>query len=340
MSGTVRAVVTGGGGFLGSRIAAMLVDAGVSVTSFSRRRYPELENSGIRSVQGDLADPAAVKRAFANAEIVFHVASKAGLWGKWDDYYSANVTGTQNVIDACRALGIPRLIYTSTPSVAFGGGNIRNMKESEPLPSKYSCPYPATKAIAERLVLEANSPTLATVALRPHAIWGPGDNHLFPRMIEKYNAGRLMFIGKGENLIDTTFVDNAAQAHLDAARCLTPGQAPAGRAYFISNGEPRTIRGMINALMDIAGLPPVTRSIPLPVAYAAGFLLEKAFDLFRLSGEPSVTRYFALQMARDHYFDISAAHRDFGYRPRISIDEGLRRFRLSYRSQPEAVAAR
>jgi nucleoside-diphosphate-sugar epimerase len=308
----------------------MLLAEGCSVRSFSRNEYPELEARGVTCHRGDLADRRAVSDAFQDTDVVFHVAAKAGIWGDYSEYYASNVTGTRNVIEACLRNRVAKLVYTSTPSVAFGGQDVRNANEQEPLPRRYLAPYIATKAAAERLVIEANSSTLATVALRPHLIWGPGDTQLFPRIAQRRLANRLVLVGSGDNLVDSTFVDNAAGAHLDAAKRLKPGSPVAGRAYFISQGDPRPVRYLINALLDAAGLPPVNRSIPLPVAYVAAWFLELGYRTFRVANEPPVTRLTVLEMGRDHYFDISAARRDLGYRPAVSIEEGLERMRSAF----------
>jgi 2-alkyl-3-oxoalkanoate reductase len=330
MSQTLRAVVTGGGGFLGSKIVSMLLEEGWAVRNFSRNEYPELRSQGVVCHQGDLTDRQSVCDALQDVDVVFHVAAKAGIWGSYSEYHAANVTGTRNVIDACQRNRVARLVYTSTPSVAFGGHDVRNANEDEPLPGKHLAPYIATKAEAERLVLNANSRTLATVALRPHLIWGPGDTQLFPRIVARRVANRLMLVGAGDNLIDSTFIDNAARAHLDAAKRLKPGSPVAGRAYFISQGDPRPVRYLINALLDTAGLPPVKRSVPLPVAYLAACFLEAGYRLFHIASEPPATRLSVLEMGRDHYFDISAARRDFGYHPAVSIEEGIERMRSAF----------
>jgi 2-alkyl-3-oxoalkanoate reductase len=186
-------------------------------------------------------------------------------------------------------------------------------------------PYAATKLVAEREVLAANDGRLATIALRPRLIWGPGDNQLLPRLVSRARAGRLALVGRGDNLVDTTYVDNAAQAHFDAFEHLRPGAACAGRAYFISNGEPRTMRETVNALLAAAGAPPVTLSIPFAAAYAAGIACEGLWHALPLRGEPPVTRFLAEQLATSHWYDMAPARRDFGYAPRVSFDEGLRR---------------
>ena len=333
----MRILVTGGGGFLGQALCRGLVARGHAVTSFNRGRYPALDALGVAQVQGDLADRDAVLRAFAGPgapgfDAVFHNAARAGAWGAYDSYHRANVVGTDNVIAACRAHGIGRLVYTSTPSVTHRathpveGGTA----DSVPYGTGFKAPYAATKAIAERAVLAANDATLATVALRPRLIWGPGDQQLLPRLAERARAGRLRLVGGGDNLVDTTYIDNAAQAHFDAFEHLAPGTACAGRAYFISNGEPRPMRAIVNALLQAAGAPPVTRSVPFPLAYAVGAACEAAWTLLPLAGEPPLTRFLAEQLSTTHWYDMAPATRDFGYVPRVSIDQGLERLQASF----------
>jgi len=326
----MRALVTGGGGFLGSAMVRQLRARGDHVVSFSRGDYPELAALGVEQRRGDLSDLNAVVEAARGCDIVFHVAAKAGIWGDFREYYLANVAGTENVIAACRILGIRRLVYTGSPSVVFDGSDVEGADESLPYPAHFEAPYPQTKALAEQAVLAANSPTLATVSLRPHLIWGPGDNHLVPRIVAKGRAGALRRIGRRPCLVDTVFVENAAEAHLNAADRLSPDAPPAGKAYFISNGEPIPLWDMVNGILDAAGVAPVTRSIPAGVAYAAGIVCELLWKSLRLSGEPPMTRFVAKELATSHWFDISAARRDLGYTPRVSIEEGLKLLRHSF----------
>ncbi len=319
----MKALVTGGGGFLGGVIVRMLREQGAQVVSLSRGRYPVLDNLGVEQKQADLTDKAAVIKAAEGCDCIFHVAAKAGIWGSYNDFYQANVTGTGNVLEACRVHGITQLVYTSSPSVVFDGNDVEGGNESLPYPDHYEAYYPQTKALAEQLVLAANSPQLATVSLRPHLIWGPGDNHLVPRIIAKGKSGRLRRIGNRPCLVDTVSVDNAARAHIQAAERLAPGSGVAGKAYFISNGEPVQLWDMVNRILAAGGVAPVSKCISPQAAYTLGSICEKLWGWFRLSGEPPMTRFVARELATAHWFDISAARRDFGYQPEITTDEGL-----------------
>lgn len=326
----MKALVTGGGGFLGKAIVRLLLKRGDEVRSLSRGSYPELSAMGAEALSGDIADPAAAERAVRGADIVFHAAGKAGVWGDAEEYRRCNVEGTRSILAACKAAGVRRLVYTSSPSVVFDGRDMEGVDESVPYAASFKAPYPESKAEAERLALAANGPDLAVAALRPHLIWGPGDNHLVPRLVAAAKAGRLLKIGGAPRLVDSTYIDNAAEAHLLAADRLEAGAPPAGKAYFISNGEPRPVWDLVDAIINAAGLPPLSRSISPSAAYAAGCALELAHRVLRLPGEPRMTRFLASELSTSHWFDISAARRDLGYEPRVSIDEGLRRLAASF----------
>jgi 2-alkyl-3-oxoalkanoate reductase len=324
-------LVTGGGGFLGQALCRGLVERGHAVTSFNRGHYPELDAIGVRQVRGDLADRDAVLASAQGMDAIFHNAAKAGAWGSYDSYHAANVVGTHNVIEACRAHGIGRLVYTSTPSVTHRATHPVEGGTADTVPygEGFKAPYAETKTIAEKAVLAANDARLATVALRPRLIWGPGDQQLLPRLVERARAGRLRFVGDGDNRIDTTYIDNAAQAHFDAFDHLAPAAACAGKAYFISNGEPKPVREIVNALLAAAGAPRVEKTLPFGVAYAIGGACEVLWPLLRLRGEPPLTRFLAEQLSTTHWYDMSPATRDFGYRPRVTIAEGLQRLAAS-----------
>jgi len=327
----VKALVTGGGGFLGLAIVRKLRERGDEVRSFSRGAHPALNELGVESVRGDLADESAVVGAARGRDIVFHVAAKAGVWGPAESYHRANVVGTDNVLKACTAEGIERLVYTSTPSVTFAGTDQAGVDESEPYPEQYLNDYSRTKSIAERRVLESNGEDLATVALRPHLIWGPGDPHLVPRILDRARSGRLRLLGDRPNEVDSVYVDNAADAHILAADRLTPGAAIAGKAYFITQGEPMPLADLINRILAAGGLPPVKRRIPPGFAYFLGAVLESVYGLLSIEEEPPMTRFVARQLSTAHWFDISAARRDLGYAPAVSLDEGMERLVKSLR---------
>jgi 2-alkyl-3-oxoalkanoate reductase len=326
----MKALVTGGGGFLGSAIARLLRERGDQVRSFSRGKHAQLSILGVEEFNGDLADPAAVLEAVKGCDIVFHVAAKAGIWGSYEEFYRANVTGTQNVVAACLANKVERLVYTSSPSVVFDGSDVEGGDESLPYPASYEAHYPATKAIAEQIVMDANSASLATVSLRPHLIWGPGDNHLVPRIVAKGRAGKLRRLGSSPCLVDTVYIDNAAQAHLDAADRLEPGSAISGKTYFISNGEPLPLWEMVDRILAAAGVAPVSGSLNPGVAYRIGTACEFLWKFLCLSGEPPMTRFMASELSHAHWFDISAARQELGYQPQVTIDEGLKRLKASF----------
>ncbi len=326
----MKVLVTGGGGFLGAAICRLLLARGDAVVTLQRSPPPADAPGNVDWRRGDIANAATVADAAHGCEAIIHTAAKAGDWGPEADYRRANVQGTRNVLEACRSLGIPWLVHTSSPSVVHAGRDIEGGDEALPIASHFTAAYPETKAEAERLVLAADgsaagSATLRTVTLRPHLIWGPGDPHLLPRLVEKARRGRLALPG-ADKRIDTVYVDNAAQAHLDALDTLRrdPDRC-GGKAYFISNGEPRAQGEVIAALLKAAGVEVRIVTVPAGLALAAGSVLEKTWRALRLKSEPPVTRFAAEHLATAHWFDISAARRDLGYAPAVSIDEGLRR---------------
>ncbi len=333
----MKALVTGGGGFLGGAIIRKLIDRGDSVRSLSRGDYPALRNLGVETIRRDVAEATATIQAAEGCDVVFHVAAKAGIWGLRQDFVNANIVGTRNVVEACRSLGIGKLVFTSSPSVIYGGGDIEGADESTPYPTKYDAFYPETKAEAERIVLGANEPNLATVALRPHLIWGPGDNHLIPRIIARAKAGKLRRIGHRLNRVDSIYIDNAADVHLLAADRLTPGSPVAGKAYFVSQGDPWPLWDLVNGILKAAKLPPIKRSVPTGLAWLAGALMESTHRTFGLQGEPLMTRFLVHQLSTAHWFNIEAARRDLGYKPKVSIDEGLRRLGRWFDENPPST---
>lgn len=332
MSDAITILVTGASGFLGGALVDALVARGHRVRTLQRtkgERLTRLEREGrVENVLGPMDDRAAVTRAMAGIETVFHVAAKAGVWGSYDDYFRANVIGTRHVIEEARAHGVARLVYTSSPSIVHAGGDQEGIDESTPISDRHATHYPATKGIAEREVLAAHGTKglegqLSTVALRPHLIWGPGDTNIAPRMIERAKTGRLVFVGGGTKKIDATYIESAVHAHLLAWERLDPEAACGGKAYFIAQGEPMPSRELILGIVRAHGLDPKPRSVPLPVAKALGSVVELAWRAMRRTSEPPLTRFLAEQLGTAHWYSLAAAERDLGYRAPITTAEGL-----------------
>lgn len=320
-----KALVTGGGGFVGKAIVTRLLELDIETCVLGRHHYPEIEALGGTCIVGDISDGAVMDRAAAGVDIVFHVAALAGIWGSWQDYYTTNVLGTEVVVGSCRRNGVPMLVYTSTPSVVFNRTDIQGDDESLPYATEYLCHYARSKVIAEQNVLAASCPTLLTCAIRPHLIWGPGDPHLLPRLLASGRKKLLKRVGDGSNLVDISYIDNVAHAHLLAAKNLSEQGTAAGKPYFISQGEPVNLWDWINDLFTAMDIDRVQASVSFPLAYRLGGLSEAFYKITRSVKEPRMTRFLAEQLAKSHYFSMENARKDLGYAPVISTSEGLRR---------------
>jgi len=321
----VKALVTGGGGFLGTELCRQLRARGDEVVSIARGDYPHLRELGVATLRVDLADAQAVARAAEGSDVVFHVAAKAGVWGKRAEFFAANVEGTRNVIQACRAAGVPRLVHTSSPSVCFDGTDHVDAGDDLPLATEFLAHYPESKAEAERLALAANGDELSTCALRPHLIFGPGDPHLLPRVVATARAGKLARVGDGANEVTLCYVENAAHAHLLAADALAPDAPHAGRGYFIGQEEPVRLWEWIDGLLNQLGVAPVERRLSLGAAYRIGAVLESLYTWLPLPGEPRMTRFVATQLATSHSYSMAPARAAFGYRERVDLQEATER---------------
>ena len=319
----MKVLVTGGGGFLGSAICRQLLARGDQVIAYQRSPADELGNLGARVVQGDITDAGLLNAASKGVDAIIHTAAKAGLSVNYNDYFGPNVTGTENVLGACHTNGIRKLVFTSSPSVTHSDGDIEGGTESLPYAETYNSPYPETKALSEQQVMAANSPELHTVSLRPHLIWGPGDSHLLPKLLERARHGKLKLPGP-DKLIDTVYIDNAARAHLLALDKLeTNPEIVGGKVYFISNDEPLSQSRVIGGLLEAAGVKVDIQAISPRLAIAAGTVLETGWKLFGIKSDPPLTRWSAEHLSTAHWYDISAAKRDLGYTAEISIAEGL-----------------
>ncbi|MHB8901344.1 MAG: NAD-dependent epimerase/dehydratase family protein, partial [Thermoguttaceae bacterium] len=292
----------------------------------------------VERIRGDVRNREQAVEACRGVDVVFHVAAIAGIGGRWRDFYEANILGTRHILEGCRRHGVGRLVYTSSPSVTFDGTDQKGVNESAPYPARFMANYPRSKAIAEREVLAAGrSGETLTCALRPHLIWGPRDRHLIPRLLARARAGRLRRVGNGENLVDMIYVENAADAHLQAADALLENSPVAGSAYFLSQGEPVNCWRWIDQILALAGIPPVEKSISASAARRIGAVLETVYGLLGLKGEPPMTRFLAAQLSTHHFFDITRAREDFGYEPAVATDEGMRRLQAEIAGQASLV---
>ncbi len=321
----MKILVAGGGGFLGSRIARALKAGGQDPVVLGRNDYPELKAEGIRCVRGDIRQPSDVRRALeGGVRSVFHVAAKVGYWGRYKDFRSVNVDGTRTLLSVCRQNEVRRFVYTSSPSVVIGLDGAQGFDESAPYVRGRSYPYGATKAEGERLVLGANSDDFRTVALRPHFIFGPGDPHITPRLIQRAQQGKLIQVGRGNNHIDVTYIDNAVRAHLDVHEALSWNPCPVGgQAYFIGQEEPVALWSFVRRILEGFGVPPVKKTISYRTARFLGAAMEFTYRFLRISREPPLTRMAAVILGTSHAFSHKKAQRDFGYSPEVTLDKGL-----------------
>lgn len=324
----MKALVTGASGFIGLYIAEQLAARGDVVRAFCRTERPEFEQAGIEFFPGCLQQEESLQQAVQGCDVVFHVAGSTGLWGSWKHFYEVNTLGTQHVLEACKKHQIPKLIYTSSPSVIFDGSSHENGNEQLPYPQKYLCHYSHTKALGEQEVLQANQPgQLLTAAIRPHLVWGPRDENLIPRVCQLAQSGRLRRVGNGKNLISVSYVENVAAAHLQLADALATDSPTAGQTYFINDPEPVLLWEWLNSLLKSAAIPPINKSISLPACQLSGWLLETLYSIFPLKGEPAMTRFLAAQLGQSHYYSIEKAQRDFNYQPILSVEEGLKKLK-------------
>lgn len=314
----MKAVVTGGAGFLGAKIVERLLQRGDDVVIVSRNAkgsdpvFGTKTGSDTLRVNADLRDSDDVARAIDGADVVFHAAAKAGVWGPRAEYFGINLGGTRNVLAACHKHGVQQLVYTSTPSVVFERGGIDGGDESLPYPKKFLTHYAESKALVEQEVLAANGVHgLRTVALRPHLIWGAGDPHLLPRVLERAREGKLKQVGDGRNRVDITHVSDAADAHLLALENI---ERAAGKAYFISS-ETIELWPWLNLVLERAGIPKLSAQVSAATAYRAGAVMEFVWRLLGIGAEPPMTRFVAENLATSHWFKLDAAKRDLGYRP-------------------------
>lgn len=332
----MRVLVTGSSSLIGLGMVSALLDRGDEVVGLQRHRVDALDAMGATQHLGDVRDAEEVSAAADGCDAIVHLAAKVGVVGDWESYRSVNVDGTRHVLAAARRYGIARVVHVSSPSVAHGGEPIVGATADPPVLGRRHAWYPESKAMAEIDALAAASDVLGVVAVRPHLVWGPGDTQLVGRIVERAAGGRLALVGGGRALVDTTYIDNAVTALVAALDAIGPGARCSGRAYVVSNGEPRTIRELVEGICRAADVPFEPRNVPFGVGRALGTAVERMWPLLRRDDEPPLTRFLAEQLGTAHWFDPRPARDDLGWSPTVSIDDGLARLAEWYRHERTA----
>lgn len=326
----MRVLVTGATSFIGRAVVSRLHARGDVVTVFQRRPG----GLGPAEHLGDIRDRAAVTVAIAGADAVIHLAARVSVTGAWAQFEETNVQGTRNVVDAAREAGVGRLVHVSSPSVAHRGRSLVGAPADPADPDRARGHYAISKARGELVALAADSPSLAVVAIRPHLVWGPGDTQLVGRIVSRARAGRLAIVGSGTSLIDTTYIDNAADA-LVAALDRAPGLG--GRALVVSNGQPRPVRELLNRIVIAAGLDPPRIKVPYPVARVGGLAVERIWERRGREDDPPMTSFLAEQLGTAHWFDQRETRRALQWEPAVSLAEGFRRLRAWFEAESRPV---
>lgn len=335
----MKVLVTGASGMLGGGVARALAARGDEVTVL-QRRPSGLAEQGIREVLGDIADPDAVSRAVEGQDAVMHLAAKVDVTGRWADYVRANVVGTRTLIGAVVRHDVPRLVHTSSPSVAHAGSSIVGDGAGPADPERARGNYARSKAISERIALAADARAQrdgrgpAVVVLRPHLVWGPGDTQLVARVIRRAQAGKLPVIGSGAALVDTLYIDNAVDAFVAA---LDRVDQVRGESFVVTNGEPRPVSEIFASWARAGGADPAPTRLPVRPALLAGTVVDGITAIRERLGtldpaDPPLTRFLVEQLTTAHWFDQRRTREALDWTPRVSLDEGFARLAEHYRA--------
>ena len=319
----MRILVTGATSLIGRSVAARLRDRGDDVTVFQR------SPSGLDVTErlGDMADRDAVVAAVDGAEGVVHLAAHFAATGPWQPFEMVNVAGTRFILEAAREAGVDRFVHVSSPSVAHTGQSLIGAPAGPADPDGARGHYARSKAQGELIALASHSPSMAVVAIRPHLIWGPGDTQFIERIVSRARAGRLVIVGSGRSLIDTTYVDNAADALLAA---LDRAPMIGGRAFVVTNGQPRTVRELLNRIVVAAGLEPPRVRVPYHLARTGGLVAERIWEGLGREDDPPMTGFVAEQLGTAHWFDQRETRRALEWEPAVTLAEGFQRLRDWY----------
>lgn len=321
----MKVLVTGGTGFLGKALSFRLQKMGYDVTVLGRNSQicRQLEESNFRVLRSDLIDGNQIINACENQNYVFHCGALSSPWGKYQDFYSANVLGTKNVVQGCMTHNVHRLVYVSTPSIYFDFTDKRNISESDALPLKSVNAYAKTKLLAENEIGLAYQQGLSVVTIRPRGLFGPGDTAILPRLIKAHGSMSLPLFKEGKVLVDMTYVDNVVEA---LVLCMNAPAEAFGKKFNITNDEPMYIIELLEKLFMKLNIKLKTKSVNYQIANLAAGMLEYFYQLFYSNKEPPFTRYTLGLLAKDQTLNIMAAKNILGYKPKINIEEGLDRY--------------
>ncbi len=317
----MQILLTGATGFLGQAIAASLHEQGHRIRAIVRKESRELAALGVEQRHGQISAFEDVCAAADGCDAIVHSAGCSDPLASIEQLHDANVRSTECVLGACELVGVPRLLLTSCANVVIGQGDLENADERQAYPRSWISAYPHTKALAEQRVLAANGASLATCVLRPHLLWGAGESRLLPTLLDLAGRGKLRLFGEPEKKIDPCHIDNAAYAHALALGKLEAGSAVAGKAYFISQGEPMTIENFLNALLRAGGFPPEQRRMNSITARALATAARAGAE----GALPLINPYLLDLFSHASWFNLTAAKRDLGYAPKISTAEGMSR---------------
>lgn len=317
-------LATGASGFLGRAVAAEVVARGHEVRTLQRRPSGVV---GATDILGSITDPDTVARALEGVGGVVHLAAKVSLAGDPREFRAVNIDATARLLEAARTAGVGHVVHVSSPSVAHAGAALAGSGADPASPERAHGEYARTKAEAELRALAADSAAMSVTAIRPHLVWGPGDTQLVERILERARRGRLPLLGGGTALIDSTYIDNAASGIVAA---LGRPDATRGRAFVLTNGEPRPVGDLLAGICLAGGVRPPRWSIPAALGRGAGSLIERVWAIRPGHDEPPMTRFLAEQLSTAHWFDQRDTRRALDWAPTVSIDEGLRRLAAHY----------
>ncbi|WP_080846035.1 NAD-dependent epimerase/dehydratase family protein [Cytobacillus gottheilii] len=321
----MKMLVTGATGFLGQKLVVRLVQMGYEVIGLGRNKQAgaALQKSGVLFKHVELSNREEVLDACQHADYVFHCGALSSPWGKYEDFYQANVMGTRHIIEACQTHRVKRLVYVSTPSIYFYYDERKNVKEDDVLPAAFVNEYAQTKFLAEEEIDQAFRNGLPVITIRPRAIFGPGDQAILPRLIRVCEKGALPIIGNEKVEVDITYVENVVDALL---LCLKSGEHTLGQKYNITNGVNVDLYEMIEKVMEQLGKPVRYKKISEKTAFSLAKWLEFISKHLLRGREPILTRYTVSVLSKSQTLNIERAKEELGYKPRVSIEEGMLHF--------------